>query len=92
MLEARSINRYINSSPRKMRLVIDLIRGKGVDEALTTLSAMDGDLGRIVELRFFAGMSIDETAAVLGVSTPTVARRWRVARMWLWNELNAAES
>ena len=63
-----------------------------LDEALTTLSAMDSELGRIVELRFFAGMSIDETAAVLGVSAPTIARRWRVARMWLWGELSAARS
>lgn len=63
-----------------------------LDEALTALSAMDSELGRIVELRFFAGMSIDETAAVLGVSAPTIARRWRVARMWLWGELNAARS
>jgi RNA polymerase sigma factor (TIGR02999 family) len=63
-----------------------------LDQALTALSAMDGELGRIVELRFFAGMSTDETAAVLGVSAPTLARRWRVARLWLWNELNAARS
>jgi RNA polymerase sigma factor (TIGR02999 family) len=68
---------------------VDLLE---LDEALTSLSAMDGELGRIVELRFFAGMSIDETAAVLGVSAPTIARRWRVARMWLWSELNAARS
>ena len=63
-----------------------------LDEALTSLTAMDAELGRIVELRFFAGMSNDETAAVLGVSAPTIVRRWRVARMWLWSELNAARS
>ena len=63
-----------------------------LDEALTSLSTMDSELGRIVELRFFAGLSTDETAAVLGVSAATLARRWRVARMWLWNELNAAGS
>jgi len=63
-----------------------------IDEALTTLSAMDSELGRIVELRFFAGMSVEETAAVLDVSEATIARRWRVARMWLWNELNTARS
>ena len=68
---------------------VDLLE---LDEALTTLCAMDGELGRIVELRFFAGMSVEETAAVLGVSEATIARRWRVARMWLWNELNAARS
>jgi len=63
-----------------------------LDEALTSLSTLDSELGRIVELRFFAGLSTDETAAVLGVSAATLARRWRVARMWLWNELNPAES
>jgi RNA polymerase sigma factor (TIGR02999 family) len=61
-----------------------------LDEALGGLSAMDADLGRIVELRFFAGLSIDETAAVLDVSVPTVVRRWRIARMWLWRELHGA--
>ncbi len=66
---------------------VDLLE---VDDALTGLSAMDGELGRIVELRFFAGMSTDQTAALLGVSAPTIARRWRVARMWLWRKLNAA--
>ena len=63
-----------------------------LDQALTTLSAMDSELGRIVELRYFAGLTNDETAGVLGVSVPTIVRRWRVARMWLWNELNAAGS
>jgi RNA polymerase sigma factor (TIGR02999 family) len=61
-----------------------------LDEVLGVLSAMDADLGRIVELRFFAGLSIDETAAVLDVSVPTVVRRWHVARMWLWRELHGA--
>jgi RNA polymerase sigma factor (TIGR02999 family) len=68
---------------------VDLLE---LDEALTTLSNLDGELGRIVELRFFAGMSVEETAAVLGVSEATIARRWRIARMWLWNQLNAARS
>ncbi len=68
---------------------VDLLE---LDEALTALTALDSELGRIVELRFFAGMSADETAAVLGVSAPTIARRWRVARLWLWNELNASRA
>ncbi len=49
MLEARAINRYINSSPRKMRLVIDLIRGKSVDEALTTLHFSPNHASRVAE-------------------------------------------
>jgi len=58
-----------------------------LDEALERLTAKDPELGRIVELRFFAGLTIAETAKVVGVSTPTVERRWRVARMWLRSEL-----
>jgi RNA polymerase sigma factor (TIGR02999 family) len=68
---------------------IDLLE---LDDALNALTAFDGELGRIVELRFFAGLSVDETAAVLGVSPPTIARRWRVARMWLWTALDAEGS
>jgi RNA polymerase sigma factor (TIGR02999 family) len=59
----------------------------GLDEALTRLSQMDEQLGRIVELRFFGGLSVEETAGVLGVSEPTIVRGWRVARMWLQREL-----
>ena len=58
-----------------------------LDEALERLSAMDGSLGRIVELRFFGGLSVEETARALGVSEPTIVRGWRVARMWLEREL-----
>jgi RNA polymerase sigma factor (TIGR02999 family) len=60
-------------------------------EALERLAAMDPELARLVELRFFAGLTIEETAPVLGVSTPTVERRWRVARMWLRKELPPEE-
>jgi RNA polymerase sigma factor (TIGR02999 family) len=58
-----------------------------LDEALTRLSAIDEPLARIVELRFFGGLSVEESARVLGVSEPTVVRGWRVARMWLEREL-----
>ncbi len=58
-----------------------------LDDALRRLSAMDAELGRIVELRFFAGLSVEDTARVLGSSTATITRAWRVARMWLAREL-----
>ncbi|HEX4950780.1 MAG TPA: sigma-70 family RNA polymerase sigma factor [Blastocatellia bacterium] len=54
-----------------------------VDEALEKLTAMDARKGRIVELRFFGGLSLDETAAVLNISSPTVQREWRAAKAWL---------
>ena len=54
-----------------------------VDLALEELAAMDARKARIVELRFFGGLSVEETAEVLGISTPTVQREWRKARAWL---------
>ena len=61
-----------------------------LDEALDRLSALDPRQGRIVELRFFAGLSIEETAEVLQVSSGTVKREWRVARAWLYHALQSA--
>lgn len=58
-----------------------------LDEALEQLSTMDPQLARVVELRFFAGLTISEAAETLGVSTPTVERAWRVARAWLRQRL-----
>ena len=57
--------------------------------ALDKLSAVDAQLGRIVELRFFGGLTLDETAAVLGVSRRKVAKDWSFARVWLARELSA---
>jgi len=58
-----------------------------LDDALSKLQEMDEQLARIVELRFFAGLTIQETATALEVSTPTIERGWRVARMWLRKEM-----
>ncbi|MEO6709589.1 MAG: sigma-70 family RNA polymerase sigma factor [Planctomycetota bacterium] len=58
-----------------------------LDDALTRLFALDEQLGRIVELRFYGGLSVEETARVLEVSEPTIVRGWRVARSWLQREL-----
>jgi RNA polymerase sigma factor (TIGR02999 family) len=58
-----------------------------LDEALTRLAAVDEALARVVELRFFGGLSVEDTARALSVSEPTVIRAWRVARMWLKREL-----
>jgi len=60
-----------------------------VDEALTELKDVDEELARIVELRFFGGLEHDEIAAVLGISVPTVARRFRLAKAWLYRRLSA---
>ncbi len=58
-----------------------------LDEALVELSRVDPDVSRVVELRFFGGLSIEETAQVLGVSSMTVKRRWKLARGWLHREI-----
>jgi RNA polymerase sigma factor (TIGR02999 family) len=70
-----------DSGPRP----IDLI---SLDLALRELTDLDLDQGRIVELRFFAGMTVEETAEVLGVSPRTIKRDWRLAKAWLRRRLN----
>ena len=61
-----------------------------LDEALTDLAAVDEPLARVVELRYFGGFDHDEIAELLGVSNPTVRRRWRLAKAWLFRRLSAS--
>jgi len=68
---------------------VDLL---ALDEALATLAKVDPHRSQIVELRFFGGLTIEETAQVMGISTPTVERGWRAARAWLQTELNPSMS
>jgi RNA polymerase sigma factor (TIGR02999 family) len=63
-----------------------------LDEALTALAALDPQQSRIVELRFFGGLTIEETAEVIGVSPATVKRDWSMAKAWLYRELHQGES
>jgi RNA polymerase sigma-70 factor, ECF subfamily len=58
-----------------------------LDAALTRLAALDSHLGRVVELRFFGGLTVEETAQTLGVSEATIKRAWRRARAFLHREL-----
>jgi RNA polymerase sigma factor (TIGR02999 family) len=67
---------------------IDLV---DLDDALRRLALRDDQLARIVELRFFGGLTVEETAVVLEVSTRTVERGWRFARIWLYRALNDEE-
>ncbi len=61
-----------------------------LDESLQRFAAVDPRAARIVECRFFGGLSVEETAAVVGVSAPTVTRAWRAARLWLYRDLHGA--
>jgi RNA polymerase sigma factor (TIGR02999 family) len=67
------------------RREIDLL---ALDDALQSLAKLDERQSRMVELRFFAGLSIEETSEVLGVSAPTVKREWASARAWLFREIS----
>jgi len=63
-----------------------------LDEALERLAAFDQRKARIVELRFFGGLNLEETAEVLGISSPTVQREWRSAKAWLHKSLSTDKS
>jgi len=84
---------------QKVEIDVGLLAGENriedivaLDEVVTRLSALDQQRGRIVELRFFAGLSVEETAEAMGISDSTVKREWRLAKAWLHRELAAAES
>lgn len=70
--------------PEQDKEEVDLV---ALDDALNTLAALDPRQSRIIELRFFGGLSIQDTAVVLGISPATVKREWTMARMWLHREM-----
>jgi len=63
-----------------------------LDDALQALTAIDPRKGQVVELRFFGGLTAEETAAVLNVSPETVLRDWKLAKAWIFRELNATRA
>jgi RNA polymerase sigma factor (TIGR02999 family) len=65
---------------------VDLV---ALDDSLNSLASFDIQQGRIVELRFFGGLSIEETAEVLGVSPATVKRDWAMAKAWLYRDMTS---
>src|SRR5262245_59062520 len=83
----------------RVSLTDSLIRGAAddsmlpaLDEALERLEKIDPEQARIVELRFFAGLGIEEAAAAMGMSSGTLKRRWSLARAWLFRELSSSVS
>lgn len=81
-----ALNEAFVSSPERGN---DLV---ALDDALDALAALDPRRGRVVELRMFGGLTVEETAHVVGVSVQTVMRDWKLARVWLRRELDRRES
>lgn len=80
--DAVSFNEALLPSPQKSPEIL------AVDEALNRLARLDARQAKIVELRFFAGMNEEEAGQVLGISSRTVKRDWRIAKAWLFKELS----
>jgi RNA polymerase sigma factor (TIGR02999 family) len=80
--EPLSLDQSVPASPEYS---LDLV---AVDDALQTLARMDGRKAQVVELRFFGGLTVEETAEALKVSPETVRRDWRLAKVWLLRELS----
>jgi RNA polymerase sigma-70 factor (ECF subfamily) len=79
------MDEHVVSSPERP---VDIL---ALDDALERLAAFDARKSRVVELRFFGGLDIKETAAALDVSPQTVQRDWRLAKIWLFRELNGGD-
>lgn len=69
---------------------VDAVDVIALDRALTKLEAMDATGAKVVELRFYGGLTVEETADAMGVSTGTIKREWAVAKAWLFRELGGA--
>jgi RNA polymerase sigma factor (sigma-70 family) len=75
-----------DASPAEPETTVDIL---ALDEALNALTTLDPRLCRVVELKFFAGLTIEETAAALEVSRATVERDWAVAKAWLYDRMSS---
>ena len=76
-----------DADPSSPKAPVDAIDAYALDRALSRLEAIDPQQGRVVELRYFGGLTIEEAALVMGLSAPTIKRDWAVARAWLYREL-----
>jgi RNA polymerase sigma factor (TIGR02999 family) len=83
-----TLDTKIALAQQKQKEEVDLL---ALDDALNALAALDSRQSRIIELRFFGGLSIQDTAVVLGISPATVKREWASAQMWLRREMDKDE-
>lgn len=81
-----------DADPASPRPAVDAIDVYALDRVLSRLEGLDPQQGRVVELRFFGGLTIEETVVVMGLSSATVKREWAVARAWLYRELTDNDS
>lgn len=77
----------LHDTPQSSQTEIDILE---LNEALEKLATFDNDQARLVELRYFTGLTIEETAEAMGISAATVKREWVIARAWLRRELSPA--
>ncbi len=80
-----NLNESIDAVPDRGRELVSL------DEALDALAQLDPRKARVVEMRFFGGLTVEETAEVLKISAPSVLRDWKLARAWLMRELSRGD-
>lgn len=80
-----NLNESIDGMPERGSELVAL------DEALDALAELDPRKAKVVEMRFFGGLSVEETAEVLKISAPSVARDWKLARAWLMRELSGKQ-
>jgi RNA polymerase sigma-70 factor, ECF subfamily len=80
-----------NASSSPIETPIDAVDALALDRALLELEQQDPEQGRIVELRFFGGLTVEETAAAVGISPATVKREWTIAKAWLYRALSGHE-
>ncbi len=85
-VETIVVSSAYRSTPPKDVAVVEL------DDALTKLTALNERYARIVELRFFGGLEVEEMAGLLGVSSRTIRKDWRVVRAWMARELSGGEA
>jgi RNA polymerase sigma-70 factor, ECF subfamily len=81
-----NLDEDLDASPRQARELILL------DDSLQALEQMDPRKARVIELRFFGGLSVEETASVLKISPQSVMRDWKLAKAWLYHEMRAQPS
>jgi RNA polymerase sigma factor (TIGR02999 family) len=83
---------HVELGPEDAAVDVEIERVVEIDDALSRLDAIDARAADVVRLRYFAGLSVEETATTLGVAERSVKRDWAFARAWLYRALHAGES